>query len=423
LANWHGGNKRWQQAESYFHELVFNAHQQDPHIELGDVTMLYLSLAPLLVEIGDGIGYEKFRKSAIAEFGNDSNATTCERLLTSCLLLPLDDDQTITYDKWAKHATEGVSLLNSFTCWTYIALGLFEHRRGNDAQAINWSQKCLALRSPPTCRVRANVVLAMAYSRLKDYDNANSQLKQCRSMIEAKLQGELGVGTYESGFWKDWLIDDILLREATVQLDSVAMSHANKKQSEFTRIWEQRDPRDNRADITRDAVMPTSTMPIPAKWNIKFFEFQDADQDVVPDNWKAVTHDNPLAEILVEQIEFNWGGGGPAPDVPFDQFAVVANTKIKLEAGTYQVETISDDGVRVWIDDQLVIDNWTGHTETHDKATLDLDAGYHSITIDYFDSAYDATLKFAIGQVNGEATAEASSINETSSSKDAPAVP
>jgi hypothetical protein len=51
----------------------------------------------------------------------------------------------------------------------------------------------------------------------------------------------------------------------------------------------------------------------------------------------------------------------------------------------YTFATRSNDGVRLWIDDQLVIDNWTDHSETEDKGAIRLEAGRkHRLKLEYF---------------------------------------
>lgn len=47
--------------------------------------------------------------------------------------------------------------------------------------------------------------------------------------------------------------------------------------------------------------------------------------------------------------------------------------------------TFSNDGVRLWIDDRKLIDNWTDHSETEDRGKGTLTAGKrHSIRLEYF---------------------------------------
>ncbi len=51
----------------------------------------------------------------------------------------------------------------------------------------------------------------------------------------------------------------------------------------------------------------------------------------------------------------------------------------------YTFYTRSNDGVRLWIDDKPVIDNWTDHGETEDKGAVNLEAGRkHRIKLEYF---------------------------------------
>ncbi len=44
-------------------------------------------------------------------------------------------------------------------------------------------------------------------------------------------------------------------------------------------------------------------------------------------------------------------------------------------SGTYRLTTVSDDGVRLWLDGKLVIENWTDHAPSGDHATVQLAGG------------------------------------------------
>ncbi len=45
---------------------------------------------------------------------------------------------------------------------------------------------------------------------------------------------------------------------------------------------------------------------------------------------------------------------------------------MKLPTGRWEVSTISDDGVKVWIDGELVLENWTQHGPNLDTATFEV---------------------------------------------------
>lgn len=52
---------------------------------------------------------------------------------------------------------------------------------------------------------------------------------------------------------------------------------------------------------------------------------------------------------------------------------------------SYTITTMTDDGIRVWIDNNILIDNWTNHGGTEDNGTINLDAGkLYDIKIEFF---------------------------------------
>lgn len=67
------------------------------------------------------------------------------------------------------------------------------------------------------------------------------------------------------------------------------------------------------------------------------------------------------------------------------------------QAGTWQFTTFSNDGVRLWVDDTQIIDNWTQHASARDDGQIQLDAGWHPIRMEYFqqDGTTDARLLFS----------------------------
>lgn len=59
----------------------------------------------------------------------------------------------------------------------------------------------------------------------------------------------------------------------------------------------------------------------------------------------------------------------------------------------YELLTKSDDGVRLYLDNHLLIDNWTTHAETMNRASVDLKRGYHRIKIEYFQKGGPASIR------------------------------
>ncbi len=131
-----------------------------------------------------------------------------------------------------------------------------------------------------------------------------------------------------------------------------------------------------------------------AKWDVSFFAWT-ADPRTDDAAWKALVAGTPARKETLTKLSFAWGGGGPEGMAP-DHFGTVATTEMTLPAGKYAVKTTSDDGVRVWIDGKIAIDNWTWHGPTEDKATIDLAEGKHSIRVEHFEIDGFSVLSFAI---------------------------
>jgi hypothetical protein len=73
-------------------------------------------------------------------------------------------------------------------------------------------------------------------------------------------------------------------------------------------------------------------------------------------------------------INFSWGEGSPDAAVNVDDFSArwVADLEVAV-SDTYTLWTYTDDGVMVWLDGELIIDNWTDHGNTWNSSpALDL---------------------------------------------------
>lgn len=114
---------------------------------------------------------------------------------------------------------------------------------------------------------------------------------------------------------------------------------------------------------------------------------------------------NPVWERSENAIDHDWGGGSPnAPVVDDDNFSARWTRVVNFNAGTFRFSATMDDGMRVWIDDQLLIDAWTDsqvRTLTADRA---LSAGDHNIRVEYYEAGGVAVAKFNWQQVSGGGT-------------------
>lgn len=95
------------------------------------------------------------------------------------------------------------------------------------------------------------------------------------------------------------------------------------------------------------------------------------------------------------QVFFDWGTGSPHPRVGVDHFSICWTGFITpAQSGTYTFYVTADDGVRLWIDDVMLVNEWRDQAPTEYSATATLTAGNpHPIRIDYYENAGGAVIK------------------------------
>ncbi|MCL5666913.1 MAG: glycoside hydrolase family 6 protein [Patescibacteria group bacterium] len=99
------------------------------------------------------------------------------------------------------------------------------------------------------------------------------------------------------------------------------------------------------------------------------------------------------------QINFDWGGGSPDFKVPQDQFSARWTGNFTFNAGDYSFNMTSDDGSKLYIDNQPAIDQWSDHAAQTKTITKTLTAGIHNIKMEYYEAYGGAVAKLNWNQV------------------------
>ena len=100
------------------------------------------------------------------------------------------------------------------------------------------------------------------------------------------------------------------------------------------------------------------------------------------------------------QINFAWGEAAPDIHLPADHFAVRWTRLVNFEAGLYRFTVRADDGVRVYLNDALILDEW--HNSNADQnyiVDLQLE-GSRRVIVEYYDQTVDALVAFAWQRVD-----------------------
>jgi hypothetical protein len=75
-----------------------------------------------------------------------------------------------------------------------------------------------------------------------------------------------------------------------------------------------------------------------------------------------------------------------------------------FDAGRYRFTTTTDDGVRLYLDGQLIIDKWRDQSKTSHSAERDLIAGQHSLRMEYYENSGDAVARLSWKRVEAQPT-------------------
>jgi uncharacterized protein YraI/uncharacterized protein YndB with AHSA1/START domain len=111
--------------------------------------------------------------------------------------------------------------------------------------------------------------------------------------------------------------------------------------------------------------------------------------------------DPPLYTGVSSAINYNWGMGAPvingvdtsAYGVPADRFSVRFTSSVFFTAGSYQFTLQVDDGARLYIDGGILINQWMeGSLRTFQATYSFATDGNHTVTVEMFDSLYDAAI-------------------------------
>jgi uncharacterized repeat protein (TIGR03806 family) len=96
-------------------------------------------------------------------------------------------------------------------------------------------------------------------------------------------------------------------------------------------------------------------------------------------------------------VNFNWGNGSPDPKVSSDTFTARWTGAVQPQFNeTYTFYTTTDDGVRLWVNGQLLIDHWVDQGATEWSGSISLLAQQrYNIQMDYYENGGGASATLA----------------------------
>ena len=91
-------------------------------------------------------------------------------------------------------------------------------------------------------------------------------------------------------------------------------------------------------------------------------------------------------------INHNWGTGSPNSRINPDTFSARYVGDFEFEEGTYEFTATADDGVRITVDNNIIIDAYYDQPPTTYTASTNLSAGSHSIKVEFYERSGGAVL-------------------------------
>ncbi|HXW55832.1 MAG TPA: glycoside hydrolase family 3 C-terminal domain-containing protein [Candidatus Cybelea sp.] len=104
----------------------------------------------------------------------------------------------------------------------------------------------------------------------------------------------------------------------------------------------------------------------------------------------------PALQRVDAHVDFDWGEGSFAEGHPVDHFSARwTGYYVPAKTRDYTFYASTDDGVRLFLDDEQIINDWTSHPETLHTVARHLEGGHaYKIRLEYFEETGSAIARF-----------------------------
>jgi hypothetical protein len=148
--------------------------------------------------------------------------------------------------------------------------------------------------------------------------------------------------------------------------------------------------------VQTGAMLESGSATLPAKAALGDFEIAQVSEPGLSGQYFNTVN---LAGLQVSRtdpgVDFNWGNNAPHARLAADLYSVRWTGQVKMPAaGPVTFITESDDGVRLWINGQLVINNWTDHPRTENASAVGAPLGqWVDLRLEYYERAKESVIR------------------------------
>lgn len=118
-----------------------------------------------------------------------------------------------------------------------------------------------------------------------------------------------------------------------------------------------------------------------------------------PEAGSALDRNVPAAYRFEPVIDFDWGGSGRLARVGADEFSARWSGPVDLPVGRWRFDLTADDGVRLFLDGRLLIDEWKVQAATTHSKIVDLVGRHHDLRLEYFEKTGKAVCRLAFNRI------------------------
>jgi hypothetical protein len=126
------------------------------------------------------------------------------------------------------------------------------------------------------------------------------------------------------------------------------------------------------------------------------FEWEDVTSSTLSwrgQYWNNLTLTGSPAMVQTDPVlAFDWGQESPGGSIPKDGFSARWTRRAYFEDGTWRFHVLVDDGMRLWIDDRLILDAWADHDSKELTVSYALKEGVHTLKVEYYERIGNARI-------------------------------
>ncbi len=128
-------------------------------------------------------------------------------------------------------------------------------------------------------------------------------------------------------------------------------------------------------------------------WTVSFWTFDAATDPLAqPAAFAARLKTPPARTVALTRLAY--ANARAFGDGYTTHIGVLANGRVTLPPGSYELVVTSDDGVRLWVDEKLALEDWSIHGPKDDRVSIT--GGTHRLRVEYFQNTGAAALQVRV---------------------------